>query len=194
MNLLAGDRRRPRAIPGAFDVRPKGQQAIPLGSIQRDGRASGERISLGFNCASYLQVLIPAPFEFTGDQAIVRIDRVVLSLRAGHFVARLLECEFDLPKFLAKSRPAPRPRRSARPQRRAAAGAGSPQHQRRGQCASRRTRCTDRRHDSDARHGSGSARRIRSHHCRRRAACGRNGHSAAGLPAMPRHAAPILGS
>ena len=100
-DLLAGDRRRPRAIPGAFDVRPKGQQAIPLGSIQRDGRASGERIPLGFNCASYLQVLIPAPFEFTGDQAVVRIDRVVLSLRAGHFVARLLECEFDLPKFLA---------------------------------------------------------------------------------------------
>ena len=46
-------------------------------------------------------MLIPAPFEFTGDQAVVRIDRVVLSFRAGHFVARLLECEFDLPKFLA---------------------------------------------------------------------------------------------
>jgi hypothetical protein len=28
-------------------------------------------------------------------------DRVVLSLREGRFVARLLECQFDLPKFLA---------------------------------------------------------------------------------------------
>ena len=99
-DLLAGRRRRAGAIPGALDVRPKGQQAIPLGRIQRDGRASGERIPLGLECAHGEQALIPAPLEFTGDQAVVRIDRVVLSLRAGHFVARLLECQFDLPKLL----------------------------------------------------------------------------------------------
>src|SRR5215472_8590285 len=47
------------------------------------------------------QAFIPSPFELTGDEPVVGVNRVILSARMRHFVARLLQCHFTLPQPFA---------------------------------------------------------------------------------------------
>ena len=82
LTLRAGER-------GLLDLTSR-----PVDNIQRDGRASGERIQL--------RELPAGAHSSAGDQAVVRIDRVVLSLRSNTFLERL-EYQFDLAIFLAVS-------------------------------------------------------------------------------------------
>jgi hypothetical protein len=53
-------------------------------------------LELGFQIAQLRQLLVPAPLQFTGDQTIVGINGIVLTIRPGGFVAGLLKCILDL--------------------------------------------------------------------------------------------------
>src|SRR4051794_15807025 len=51
---------------------------------------------LVFEPAHGQETLVPASLKFRRDEAVVRVDGIVLPPRTGGFVARLLEGEFDL--------------------------------------------------------------------------------------------------
>jgi hypothetical protein len=51
------------------------------------------------------KLFIPASFEFTGHQAIVRVDAFVLALRQACVVPRLLELQLALPPLTGQIGP-----------------------------------------------------------------------------------------
>src|SRR3954462_7613552 len=55
---------------------------------------------LVFEPANGQETLVPSALQFGRDEAVVRVDGIVLPPRTGGFVARLLEGEFDVAPLL----------------------------------------------------------------------------------------------
>ena len=72
------------------------QQLLSLRCLQR-WRAPGEHhCYLDFDLGHSLQSLIPSTFQFTGNQSIGRIDRIVLSAGMGRLITGLLQAALQL--------------------------------------------------------------------------------------------------
>jgi hypothetical protein len=54
-----------------------------------------QRITLVLESAQGKQAFIPAMLQLTSDKAVVGVDRVVLTARAGGLIPRLLDREPD---------------------------------------------------------------------------------------------------
>src|SRR3954466_2339742 len=104
---FAGCWRGARAVPGPLEISAEREQAIPVRGGQRRLGTRRQRVPFVFQGADNEETLVPAPLKFRRDEAVVRVDGIVLPPRTGGFVARLLEGEFDLAPLL-------RPRDAAR--------------------------------------------------------------------------------
>ena len=142
----------------------------------------GERGEVRFELADTDQRIVPPDFELAGDQAVVRVDRVVLALRTLRLIARFLQG--PAPRPGAARRPCG-PTDRARPARPRCPAAGSPRAPGRSRPVRwSRLRARDRSSDpvrSDSRHRH-SAAPGRPGRCRRRTTCARIVHSAIGRP------------
>ena len=140
------------------------------------------------------ETLVPASLKFRRDEAVVRVDGIVLPPRTGGFVARLLEGEFDLAPLLrlldaARLEGADRGLYAERLKTLDHFGADSTINP---QAAERDAPVPAVIEVAAAAVIAPGA--ARSRRCRRRGACGRNGRSGAGRRAALRRAAPIRGS
>ena len=63
---------------------------------------SSTRIPLVLERTHGQQALVPAMLQLAGDQAVVRIDRIVLPPCPTRFVARLLQGQLDLAPLLRR--------------------------------------------------------------------------------------------
>src|SRR4051794_39342115 len=97
---FAGCWRGARAVPGPLEISAEREQAIPVRGAQRRRGACRQRVPFVFQGADNEETLVPAPLKFRRDEAVVRVDGIVLPPRTGGFVARLLEGEFDLAPLL----------------------------------------------------------------------------------------------
>ena len=90
-----------------LEISAEREQAIPVRGGQRRLGACCQCIPFILQRAHGQEALVPASLKFRRDEAVVRVDGIVLPPRTGGFVARLLEGEFDLAPLL-------RPRDAAR--------------------------------------------------------------------------------
>jgi hypothetical protein len=63
-----------------------------------------DRFELIFELTHGNKRLVPTPFEFAGDQAIIRINGVILPAGKRRLVTRLLECKLQLAALLGSLR------------------------------------------------------------------------------------------
>src|SRR3954449_5429620 len=89
-----------RAVPGPLEISAEREQAIPVRGGQRRLGACCQCIPFILQRAHAQETLVPASLKFRRDEAVVRVDGIVLPPRTSGFVARLLEGEFDLAPLL----------------------------------------------------------------------------------------------
>src|SRR3954452_2947693 len=99
-NSFAGCWRGAWTVPGPLEISAECEQAIPVRGAQRRRGACRQRVPFVFQGADNEKTLVPASLKFRRDEAVVRVDGIVLPPRTGGFVARLLEGEFDLATLL----------------------------------------------------------------------------------------------
>lgn len=95
-----------RMVPGRVQVRAHLQQPLALLGTQGRRLLPDLFLKLSFQPAHGRKRGFPAPLEFTGDEAVVGIDRVVSPPRPGCLIACLLERQLD--SGAASRRPAAR--------------------------------------------------------------------------------------
>src|SRR3954468_7469722 len=97
---FAGCWRGARTVPGPLEISAECEQAIPVRGAQRRRGACRQRVPFVFQGADNEETLVPASLKLRRDEAVVRVNSVVLPPRTGRFVVRLLEGEFDLTPLL----------------------------------------------------------------------------------------------
>src|SRR3954467_1343174 len=97
---FAGCWRGAWTVPGPLEISAEREQAIPVRGGQRRLGACCQCIPFILQRAHGQEALVREPLKFRRDEAVVRVDGIVLPPRTGGFVARLLEGEFDLAPLL----------------------------------------------------------------------------------------------
>ncbi len=83
--------------PSKFQISAKLHQMLPFLLTQRGLSPGLERCEIVFDLVHGKQRFIPAAFQCAGDQAIGRVDGVILPAGVIDPEARLLQRQFDLP-------------------------------------------------------------------------------------------------
>src|SRR5262245_33164820 len=96
-DALARRRSCSRVRPGQLDIGTELHQVLTLPLAQLRGLSCLKRGSLALDSLHRLQCLVPTPLQFSGDQTIVGIYRIVLPMGMGGLVASLLQREPELP-------------------------------------------------------------------------------------------------
>lgn len=100
-DLFLGSGRRARTSPCAFKVSAKAHQLGAIGGS--DALHLSQNIlcvDLILECRDIPEPGIPTRFQLTSDQAIVRINGIVLPPGPGRFIPRLLQVQLKLTLFL----------------------------------------------------------------------------------------------
>lgn len=99
-DLLARLRRGSRAIPGYGQVSPKSHETFPVDAGESLLRSGVELINFNLKVAHRDKALVPPTLQLSGHKPVVRIDGVILALRASCLVARLAQGELELVSLL----------------------------------------------------------------------------------------------
>src|SRR5262249_23761090 len=90
-DLLAVLRGRFRGVPEGWDVVSQAQDGLPLTGRQRRGTLTSEPCILLVQVLLVTGRLFPAPLQLTGDEAVFRLEGLVLTSRPLGMVARPLK-------------------------------------------------------------------------------------------------------